>query len=128
MNKASSLIFLAFACSFVAGTSCIAYGNFMKGLRKFQSEQLTIDDMVTAVAQRFAKISGDLAVAGHIAKKLSVRLLHYVQENPVDASLIAGGALCMYLVASKLIRAMTATRCPACYRNHHEVCDCGDCY
>ena len=76
--------------------------------------------LLPILSQHCGKISADLQVAGHIAKKLSIRLLQYVRENPVDATFIAGGDR-LYLISSKLIRAMTASRCPTCVRSCHEM-------
>ncbi len=84
-----------------------------------RNQSLTIDDIISAVAQRLTKISGDLRIAGHVAKKIGIRLFNYIKENPVDASIIAGGIVGLYLITSALIRSMTATRCPCCYRVHH---------
>jgi len=83
------------------------------------SQPLTVDDIVNFLAQRCSKIAGDLRVAGDVAKSLSIRLFKYVKENPVDASIIAGGIIGVYLITSALIRSMTATRCPCCYRTRH---------
>jgi len=120
--KCSMVIGILLLCSVAASASVLGplgqvhIPGLTKNSLNLAGEPLTVDDIVAYVAQHLNEVKGDLCVAGHITKKLSLRLLNYIKENPVNASIIAGGIVCIYLLTSTLIKSMTATRCPCCSR------------